>query len=116
MTAEAVRPSGSAERYLRDRRERMVRNLIEARGVRDNNPGFGVANLSIAGDPWVGFILRDNIKTEAIDSDGNFDDDFASIPEVGSYTEDSSNSGVGAPQLIIIGASPELISKERKPA
>jgi protein-L-isoaspartate(D-aspartate) O-methyltransferase len=35
MSGDAVRPSGAGERYLEERRERMVRNLIEARGVRD---------------------------------------------------------------------------------
>lgn len=35
MTRELVRSAGASQRYLQERRERMVRNLIEARGVRD---------------------------------------------------------------------------------
>jgi protein-L-isoaspartate(D-aspartate) O-methyltransferase len=35
MRGEAARPSSVDDRYLEERRERMVRNLIEGRGVRD---------------------------------------------------------------------------------
>ncbi len=35
MTGGAAPPADSGERYLEERRERMVRNLIERRGVRD---------------------------------------------------------------------------------
>lgn len=35
MSGEAARPQGAGDRYLDERRERMVRNLVEGRGVRD---------------------------------------------------------------------------------
>jgi len=35
MSGAAARPSSAGKRYLDERRERMVRNLIEGRGVRD---------------------------------------------------------------------------------
>ena len=35
MSGEAAQPTGAAAGYLDERRERMVRNLIEGRGVRD---------------------------------------------------------------------------------
>ena len=35
MSGAAAQPPGAGERYLAERRERMVRNLIEGRGVRD---------------------------------------------------------------------------------
>jgi protein-L-isoaspartate(D-aspartate) O-methyltransferase len=35
MSSEAAPPPSASDRYLDERRERMVRNLIEARGVRD---------------------------------------------------------------------------------
>ena len=36
MSGPQARPPGAGDRYLEDRRERMVRNLVEGRGVRDS--------------------------------------------------------------------------------